>query len=343
MAQGDQYFLVSASGERIELTADLMIGRSPSCDLVLSQGHLSREHAKIFIETEGACLEDLDSLNGTFINGARLVGKKMLSDGDEVAFDSNKFSFELQQADADDRTIFRPLDQTAEHPNRTVLRPAQHKEALQAEAAVEARSVEGEAAGATSRPSDENLPGAEQQKAVTPGSWADPNAKNVSSTQFFSSEDLAAIGGFSEEVMISTDVPVLRVNSGAAAGSIIELIAEGGKQEWSLGSDHQRDIVFGDDGVSVFHTLLVSENNRWKLIDQMSTNGTFVNGTKTLTAYLNSGDQIRIGTTECTFILPDGGIRSTESTRTPARNLLTGVAAFVIVLTVMFSVYFLLL
>lgn len=154
--------------------------------------------------------------------------------------------------------------------------------------------------------------------------------------------------GATVEEKVESDVPLLQVVSGAAAGSVIQLVTDGNKKEWSVGSDNARDIVFTDQGVSVFHTILAYENGRWKLVDQMSTNGTFVNGSKAVSAYLNCGDKIRIGTVECTFLLPGGGTGS-SGTQTAAASsgggnkAVLGVAAFVVVLALMFGAYFLLM
>jgi predicted component of type VI protein secretion system len=95
----------------------------------------------------------------------------------------------------------------------------------------------------------------------------------------------------------------------------------------------------------VFHTILVVENGRWKVVDQMSTNGTFVNGSKAVAAYLNSGDKIRIGTVECTFQLPTGGAKGPAATAASggSSKAMIGVGAFVVVLALMFGAYFFLM
>jgi pSer/pThr/pTyr-binding forkhead associated (FHA) protein len=53
----------------------LLIGRSPDCDLCLNDEFASAKHCKIFFENEELFVEDLGSMNGTFINGAE-AGKK---------------------------------------------------------------------------------------------------------------------------------------------------------------------------------------------------------------------------------------------------------------------------
>jgi pSer/pThr/pTyr-binding forkhead associated (FHA) protein len=51
---------------------ELFIGRNPSSDIVIDNLGVSDKHARI-IEQDGSCtLEDLDSTNGTFVDGKKL-------------------------------------------------------------------------------------------------------------------------------------------------------------------------------------------------------------------------------------------------------------------------------
>jgi DNA-binding winged helix-turn-helix (wHTH) protein len=72
-------------GKRIFLEkAAVLIGRDEECDLVIPERQVSRYHARISLEGDGYILKDLDSKNGTFVNGQELVGSHTLHDGDEV-------------------------------------------------------------------------------------------------------------------------------------------------------------------------------------------------------------------------------------------------------------------
>jgi hypothetical protein len=51
----------------------LVIGRSSGCELVLADDTVSRRHAELFIEDGRWLLRDLDSSNGTWLNGRRVV------------------------------------------------------------------------------------------------------------------------------------------------------------------------------------------------------------------------------------------------------------------------------
>lgn len=70
------------------------IGRSESNDLVPKARAISLRHSKIEIVAGRYKITDLASENGTFINGKR-ADCKLLRDGDEIAFESVKYTFSL--------------------------------------------------------------------------------------------------------------------------------------------------------------------------------------------------------------------------------------------------------
>ena len=70
------------NGTRWVIERDLMVGRDPSCDVVISDRQVSRFHARFVLTEDGVQLEDLGSKNGTFRNGERLEEPQLLTDGD---------------------------------------------------------------------------------------------------------------------------------------------------------------------------------------------------------------------------------------------------------------------
>lgn len=64
---------------------ELVIGRGGECGLVLPERQVSREHIRIFRENDTYYLEDLDSKNGTWVNGKQVKAAIVpLRDGDEI-------------------------------------------------------------------------------------------------------------------------------------------------------------------------------------------------------------------------------------------------------------------
>ncbi len=73
-------------GGRWPLTRDgLLIGRDADCDVVVADRQVSRHHARIRLGGEGTfTLEDLQSKNGTHVNGVALQAPYRLVDGDVI-------------------------------------------------------------------------------------------------------------------------------------------------------------------------------------------------------------------------------------------------------------------
>jgi hypothetical protein len=72
------------------------IGRSPDCEIFLDDVTVSRKHA-VLLERDGAFLiEDLGSLNGTFLNRRRIEAAAELGDGDELQIGKYRLTFLLK-------------------------------------------------------------------------------------------------------------------------------------------------------------------------------------------------------------------------------------------------------
>lgn len=63
---------------------EMVVGRGIHCDIVLPERRVSREHLRIWREGGSHYVEDLNSKNGTYINGERLEGRRELQEGDEL-------------------------------------------------------------------------------------------------------------------------------------------------------------------------------------------------------------------------------------------------------------------
>lgn len=96
-------------GRTYHLLAPTVIGRAPECDICVDAPGLSRKHARLRPTLDGVVIEDLNSTNGSFLNGQRLTSG-IARVGDEIAFDQLRF-----------RLADVPKPQAAAHTQRVSL------------------------------------------------------------------------------------------------------------------------------------------------------------------------------------------------------------------------------
>jgi PAS domain S-box-containing protein len=82
------------SGRIYELvTEQTLLGRLHPCEVVLPSSGVSRQHARITRRTDGYVIEDLGSLNGTFVNAERLHGQRRLDHDDQIQIHDTLLTF----------------------------------------------------------------------------------------------------------------------------------------------------------------------------------------------------------------------------------------------------------
>ncbi|MFA7553986.1 MAG: FHA domain-containing protein [Spongiibacteraceae bacterium] len=278
--------LKSLSGdEPFELNGEMVVGRGSACDLVIEQERLSRKHAKLTVGDGTVLIEDLGSTNGTFLNDQRIEGEVLARHGDIIKFDS--FAYEVYVIGGVDVT-----DST----------------------------VSGAAV-----PQEEVLE-AKTQMFTAPKSWALDDRPSAEGTQVMSLDmlnknvDLEGEEGADIAGQITADVPVLVCLSGEFKGKVFKFNTRDKLTKWEIGRADSSEIHLDDASVSTNHAQLIHEGRRWKLIDLMSANGTYVNGNKGLTSYLSSGDKVRFGQVEFMFKL-NSSSEITDPMLEPAKSM----------------------
>jgi diguanylate cyclase (GGDEF)-like protein len=96
----DRAHLIVLAGESLGqmfriAQADTIMGRAADSAIHLKDDGVSRHHARIFQSGGNLCIEDLDSVNGTLLNGHRIKGA-VLRDGDKIQVGSTtilKFTY----------------------------------------------------------------------------------------------------------------------------------------------------------------------------------------------------------------------------------------------------------
>lgn len=89
--------VVEGSGEVFPLTLEVTtLGRSASNDIAIKDPNVSRHHAEILRQGDKCILSDLDSTNGTKVNGKR-INRHTLKDGDDITLGHTDLSFRRSQ------------------------------------------------------------------------------------------------------------------------------------------------------------------------------------------------------------------------------------------------------
>ena len=73
-------------------SARMVMGRLPTCNISLNDPNASRQHAELVLRDDGWWIVDLDSTNGTFVNGS-LVKERRLAPGDMIQVGSSRLEF----------------------------------------------------------------------------------------------------------------------------------------------------------------------------------------------------------------------------------------------------------
>jgi phosphoserine phosphatase RsbU/P len=106
---------------------ELIVGRLSYCDIVIDQKNVSRQHARLLRSGGDFFVEDLNSTNGTFLNGKRVMTRTRLSDRDlirvynvtlrfrDVVSDDSKGG----EGEPSARSDLQDMDAVGEHPGKT--------------------------------------------------------------------------------------------------------------------------------------------------------------------------------------------------------------------------------
>lgn len=125
-------------GKKIPLKEGSWIfGRSNTCDVVVNDSHMSRRHAEVSLKSDQLRIVDLQSSNGTCVNGEK-VGERLLKTGDKISFDHTIFLVAgpldavttlVDDEDDVEMTVFRtapiPRPEKPKPPASEIVRPAE--------------------------------------------------------------------------------------------------------------------------------------------------------------------------------------------------------------------------
>jgi DNA-binding winged helix-turn-helix (wHTH) protein len=78
------YRLIWGNREVALSPGENLLGRDEAAIVWIDDALVSRRHARIVIDETGAILEDLDSMNGTYVDGKKITGPRKLADENQV-------------------------------------------------------------------------------------------------------------------------------------------------------------------------------------------------------------------------------------------------------------------
>ncbi|MDA9981938.1 FHA domain-containing protein [Gammaproteobacteria bacterium] len=314
------------------VSGEHLVGRE-DCELLLTSPHSSRKHAKLTLSEGLLRVEDLGSANGTYVNDEKIVTAE-LKDGDVVRFDTEEF-FVIEPT----QPVAEPVDE-----NRTMMRPAIPAPEAVPEQVVPQKAPEKD---------PEKDPEKEPEKAPAPPPKAEPKKEEAPVSEA-APEDTAGDEGATKEIkggawyeketlqmtakvnvsdlreqfadcatqivrgITSIDMPSLVGTTGDWAGKVFNLTSDA----MTLGR-RGADIIIDEASVSTKHAQFVKQGDRWKVVDLMSTSGTYVNGKKTQASFLSSGDALRLGRVELRFVIDSTDVASRASPDA-TRQVITG-------------------
>ncbi len=309
-----QYFYLSSvnGGQKCLVNEEIITGRDPKCALVLEERQASRRHAKLSPGDGGILIEDLGSTNGTVVNGEKITGAVLVKPGEHMSIGELLFIVESAEAEAEaepvdpDATMLISSSEELAQIQKAAAAAAQSKPAAKPKPQADVATAEKPKPAENKQPSPVRNEATERRPASQPPpSWVMNNQQSVDGTKFLSRDMLDGVIQESAEANLEdVSVPTLIGSCTAILNRRFQLV-DG--EKWNIGRADTSDVILNHESVSSDHAQIIHENGRWKVVDLMSANHTYINSKKCLSGYLSSGDVVRFGPMmECTFVLPAG-------------------------------------
>jgi DNA-binding winged helix-turn-helix (wHTH) protein len=99
-------YLVFEQRELLLMDGANVIGRAPDATIQIDSPGVSRYHARVVVSDGEATIEDVESKNGTFVNGQRITAPQRVNDGGEIRLGGVRLT--LRVASTTSRTSTMP-------------------------------------------------------------------------------------------------------------------------------------------------------------------------------------------------------------------------------------------
>jgi pSer/pThr/pTyr-binding forkhead associated (FHA) protein len=295
----------------------MVFGRDAGCDVVITDKNVSRRHAEIMATPKGYVLID-SSTNGTFVNGGRVEGQRLLARADVIRIGNDEFRFYADRAPAaappppgagPARAAAGPA---APPPAAPVSPPPPAPSAAKAPPEPPAAPISKPAAAA---------PGAPQRLAHTiSGIPAAPPPQRPSGAP-------SAPAAPAPPQAPKAPAPAPPRPTAGHPGVLANLVVRTGSLKGqrlpirvpivNVGRAEYNDVVLPDDSVSTTHAKLQRREGVWVLVDLDSTNGCFVDAERVQgETPLAPGALIRFGEVQVLFEPTDDTVDAAKGSST---------------------------
>ena len=274
-----KFLLVSvANGEEFALADgdSYTIGRNEDCDLVVSEGYPSRQHARISVKEGQVVLEDLGSTNGTYVNKRQIDTPTTIKPGDVIKFDSAAYHL-VSPESGSSTLVMRNLGSTSQVPASSSIVIEEEQDAGSETAFHQAFPL----------PADWGEHG-ESSQTLGPSSFSKEEIDKLLDRSLPKDRKVSA---------------ALVITSGNHKSRVVGLIAKGQSERWSIGRSDKCQFPLSDPSVSSQHATLQFSGGAWEIIDANSTNGIKINGRREMKGRLRDGDKLSLGQVNMVFCL----------------------------------------
>lgn len=290
--KSSQFLLRSLQNhEEYLIKGETVVGREKDCQIRIGDASISRYHAKLTAIVDAVFVEDLNSTNGTYINGEKISARQQIGVGDELRFHKHAFRLATSDSGAADATVFGP--------------------ALSATATAE-RKIESRAAAPMQAPSP---------AADNAADHSSPDHTQVLSLQKLKA--LAKRAALAKNQVTAGSGPRLVILTAPLRGKVFQLprgLSPGTQLNIGRGSHSNRlNFLIEDKTISQDHATLELTPHGWTMKATNARNGLSINGEPTTRSVLQHGDTIAMGRVELAFLTDEGASESLASDQDRAR------------------------
>ncbi len=295
--------------QEFPVKGELTVGRSKNSDIHLDDVSISRQHARVTAIAGSVIVEDLNSTNGTSVNGKKISAPQQLNVGDELRF--HKYEFQLANFVEEEATMLDAVHATSALPASETDSQSDRQPDPQPESDVEFDS----------EPGFQFKSGAEEEATV-----AKPAAfVAVKAAGDISVEEALQPGPDRTQTISPQKLKLLAqraalVKSPISAGSgarLVILTAPLRGKVFSLpenlspgtqvnigrgGHSNKLNIMLEDKTVSQDHAKLELTSQGWAILASNARNAITVNGESTTRSAIQHQDTITIGRMELAFL-----------------------------------------